>query len=470
MVVNNKQNISCLNKKKNTILDWNFSLRSQSRLGKVTEIYFVIMLLFYPMLLIDIDILGIPVKNLIFYTLTTVLCICYIITSIRNKAKLQKGKSIQHLFLFVLGITNLITIVFKIVKGQADYATNLLLLMFVCLYFIFSSGVVFYRYYLNLLLFSGGVIFIELLFYYLGSTELGWVLDIILTNKHITSSYIMLIMLVAVVEYCLDKASDSNKIYLLLFSLGAFLLFLTDSKVSILICALSLFAITIFYTPTVSLVKRAYTLLFLFFFIWSNMSLITSYTNVIKTEVHFELIHSVYMELMLAVCAVFFFTYWDKLSEREVTEDEELPIFSKVSIAAIGIMCSICMLGILGTEKFAENAKGEIAAILMNFLSGIEKELSGMESGYIHVLSDYGITGSLIMLLTAAYFIKKAKEIFHAWDKEYLIIITIAFAIQFVLYEINIVTTPIYFLLTLCALFGKRERKPKRKIYIEETD
>lgn len=454
-------------KRRTNILDWDFSLRSRSRLGKLTEIYFVIMFLFYPMFLMDIEILGMPAKSIIFYALTGILCLCYIITSMRSKEKPKKGKNIQYIFLSILGIANFISVIFKIAKGQADYDKNLLLLMLVCLYFVFSSGVVFYRYYLNLLLFSGGVIFIELLFYYLGNSEMGWVLALLLTNKYVTSTYIMLIILMAAVMYCLDKTTESNKIYLLLCGLGAFLLFITGCKISILICALLLFVIPVLYVPTVRLIKRVYTLLFLFFFVWSNMSLISNYTTVIKTEVRFEMLHSVYMELVLAVCAVIFFTYWDKLSEREIAEEDELPIFSKVSIGVIGIVCSICMLGIFGTEKILENSKGEITVILMNFISDIEKELAGMKSAYVQVLADFGILGVLIVLLITAYFIRKVKEIDYVWDKEYLVVFTIVFAIQFVLYELSIVTTPICFLLSLCALFGKRERRPKRKIYIE---
>lgn len=91
--------------------------------------------------------------------------------------------------------------------------------------------------------------------------------------------------------------------------LELFLLGCNHSNISFWILGGTILLIPILLRPTALVFKRAMQMMFVFVFIISNMSLLTNYTGVLLVETSYDLEHSVYLDLLLALgCVLFFIT------------------------------------------------------------------------------------------------------------------------------------------------------------------
>ena len=137
---------------------------------------------------------------------------------------------------------------------------------------------------------------------------------------------------------------------------------------------------------TAGLVKRDMQLLFIYLFLLSNMSLLTNYTKVIQANVSFDLEHSVYIELLLAIGGVFFFTQWDKIPEGI---DLERLVTRKLRrmFRFLMIAIEIVFVGfILGGEKWKELPDKIGTGMIKSFAVPLADEAGNVKSVSIPAL------------------------------------------------------------------------------------
>lgn len=138
-------------------------------------------------------------------------------------------------------------------------------------------------------------------------------------------SFFIMAVTVDILGYCLY---DDIKIwYGINAFIGAFLLFTYKNITSVIITGLICMIIPLIYIPEKRMIRKNAQMMFLYWFLFANMSLITGYIKFFEELSAYSLEISVYIELIIAVFGIVFFNMWDKYAGDEVEEDTPLYVF-----------------------------------------------------------------------------------------------------------------------------------------------
>lgn len=446
----------------NTLLTMDFSLRSATLTGKIAELYMIVICLCYPLFLLDAKVMGVSFKVLLFYILTMCLFVSFFALAVEKhfsfrrlhgriaKEPEARVSALCERLLVLTGIVNFIMIPVKIAQGKADYEQNFLVAGLVLAFYLMTNRFTFYKYYVNLLLISGAVVFSGMMIHTIGTTEFMMPIKLLMADKQTAVSYIFLISSLSAVKYCIEDKSENDSLYLLLSGIGYFLLFTNGSRMGILLGSVIFPAIPLLFGTRVRIVKRTVTVAFLYFFLLSNMSLIANYTTLLKVETTYQLMNSIYLDLCMAIAGVCFFTYWDKLSEGAEESDMELPEFKAVLQFLCKAGAILFALFFLCGGYLQSVAQGEFVKNICLFVQELQNEIGQGQNVLAESYAEFGSAGVLVVLTLFLLFCDRVvrsgawKEAGKNGGMQSLKAVFMIFAVQFLFMPINAVVTPIY--------------------------
>lgn len=256
-------------------------------------------------------------------------------------------------------------------------------------------------------------------------------------------AWLVLGVCVHMVAYCTDTVRQHKIWYGICALLGSFVLFMEKNMIAILIVEAVFFLIISEYQPVKGLIRNVMQLFFAFNFLLCNMSLVVGYVNIFKGLASYDLEVSVYLELVLAVIGLIFFTLWDKCNKEEIADDElmpgMLPFFKGLKIAAVIFLLAL----------FAAATRGESTVlpevmykILSAFILGAAEQ-----TGIFHTAgASYGLIGAAIifvfLLILAAICFQKKEE--RPEPQRLLHIIVTIYLVQSILLKQTVMSVPFY--------------------------
>lgn len=269
--------------------------------------------------------------------------------------------------------------------------------------------------------------------------EISYLTDALTITGDGIVSYLLLVNLLSITNWILIKEDNKwSNFWLIITGFNMFVLLLNQSHISNWIMVFCLLAIAAFFRPRASLIKKVGILLFLFLFLWSNMSLVLNYTEWFQVEAVYSLEASVYMELFLALGGLLFFHFWDR-----IPDNCELQKISMVKMQYYFRM----VLGILGLAFLAFSMGGNVWQSLEDKgLKGFIKvlalplnsEITSGSSTIFQWLNQLGVVGVLFVLI---WFYQLGIRLYKRCGKDQerancFLIFYIAFLLQIFMWEV----------------------------------
>lgn len=281
------------------------------------------------------------------------------------------------------------------------------------------------------------------------------------------ASWLLLGIMVNVIAYCFQEKGQIW--YGANILLAAFLLAVQKHIPAMVIAGLVPLLVPVFCRPSKVLVYRAAQAELMYMFLICNMSLITGYTPLLEGIVTYDLEVSVYMELLLAVMGVWFFSNWDRYAQK-VDLDATLPQmrewFRKAVLAYL-----ISIMGIIAASELfymdETSAWKGAAQVIINAL----KEDDGWRSGMFGQMGQrYGVLGIAVagvLVYICIVQIHSAKRWRVKAHKLYRLIIAVCL-MQTVFLPQTMASLPVYIMFFF--LFMGTEEEQSQKITLDHGE
>ncbi|MDD7026661.1 MAG: hypothetical protein PUI46_06190 [Lachnospiraceae bacterium] len=421
-------------------------------LGKLHNVLYILLILFSMLQLKEINIGGISLY-LLLSLLTAASLICL---NVRRNAGTQgwlKWRINQDWILMLLLGYALIRFMATFFNVRLASGINLeffILLFISCLvYWVSCNRRSIGPGWLEITAFAGELGSLGILLCFLGVEPLTEWFSLVHSNSGTIASYLILPGILSATVYCFSE-SKAQRIGALLGTIISFLtLLLNKNHVSLWLMILFFLAIPCIFRPRAEWIKRDMQLLFLFLFLWCNMSLLVNYSEWIKKEVSFNLEASVYGELILAVGGVIFFRHWD-----QIPEGKDLHRISMVRLQQHFRKLFAVVVFLLVGMIFSGNAlnslpDGGFSGFCKNVFLPLISELQQGGSSFFLTLKELGLVMTLLSLLFLAIIGKRAYNNVHM-DKGITNILFILYGIflaGFFLWDISANVILVYIIL-----------------------
>ncbi|MBD5396194.1 MAG: hypothetical protein HDR71_18485 [Lachnospiraceae bacterium] len=382
----------------------------------------------------------------------------------QGKLTIKKEFYKMDLLAGILFIWEFLSVIDKMIRStgetMVDYSVNAALMSLVILYFLFMQVLCFKRNYLDIILYIGLLAMTAMLFCFLCDIGFSWIMAEGNENSGQIASFLMLISMIGIYQYCMCQDKFRSCFYLLTCGVTFFLLFINYNIISLWIMVLVFFMIPVWFRPTAELVKKDMQIMFLYLFMLSNMSLLTNYTALLTVELTLDLEHSVYLELLLAIGAVAFFHYWDRIPEGTALDRLVLRklrrVYQSLTIFIIAVFIGFLFSG----NKWDRLGAGVSFSLIKSFAIPLTRDISQNDNIFIIGIEKIGLIGIVLILgflIMAISRIGKNK----GFDKPMtglFSMITIIFMLQLLFWVPAMNVLPVYLYFMVLALFYKEER------------
>ena len=439
-------------------------------------IYFIIVL--YPLILFRADLGGIQIQSLLLLVAAMGALLYSFLLIHKNEWEFRRQyQRVDLAFMALMGY-EFFRVIWKMLfadgESSISYDWEVLIISLSVVYLICSVNVVFDKTYFDALIFSGLIVFGCLLFHFLCGSGMDAILAVMAQDKYATASYILLVCIISLYQYCRCRDKMRSCFYVGTSVVGYLVLFLNHSVLSIWLMALVFIGLPMWIRPTAELIKRDMQLFFLYAFLLSNMSLLTEYTGLVRTEVSFSLEQSVYLDLMLAAGGIWFFNSWDKIPEGV---DPERLVLRKMKRGYQFLLKTLTIIFagfLIGGVHWKSLPDGMAMSALKGFAVPLVEEVQGTKSFFYMVIEEQGVTGGILILILCSLATARLKRN-YSYDKPdtgIMVLLSTLFLLQMLFWKMSINTLPIYFVFLAFAILYKeeRERVSSTKIKFEREE
>lgn len=396
---------------------------------------------------------GISVRTWFIYLITAAAGMLYINGRKNTKPRNRKIRTFAALdcLMGICLVWNIFRLVMDCVKASGIEESSVLNIALVILFFL-ATMESFQSEYIDVMLICAFAVFVNLLWHFMIDLSYTFDLALIIKNEQALASFLLLISTIATGKYCNEKDKVKQKFYFAVAIVGYFLSFINRNVIGIVLMGICFALFLIVYEPHKEFVKRVMQMAFIYFFLLSNMSLLTNYTGLIKVECSYGLENSVYMEMIIAVVGVFFFAYWDKLDGDEGRPLYELQMAVKWILGGAGIL--LFLIFAMGNRPDGMKEMTGITA-LRQFSAELRAYATGHNGTFYDVVGRCGIAGGIWFVCTALAIVNKLKKQIRLKKVDPLfIIVVVIYLMQSVFFSQSSITAPIYAVLMAAALYG----------------
>lgn len=431
--------------------------------GSVILDYYVrIMLFFYPLFLVQDQVLHVFTgKSLLYYAITLLSAVLYLFFLSRKMAAYASGLCRTECLFLLAALLLMSKAVVRIFQGDMGYEKEMFLWCVIGTYFLLKSFGKSHRYYLDLILFSALLLQAGAIKFFIWGGESIPGVDRLCTWPEAGASYYLLAACAASVRYCGEKRKNWEKFYLLTAAFGYLTLFLLGDMGAICLAVLFLLTIPLVYPATVFLVKRNLTLCFGFLLIGSNLPLLSYGKNSLLAG-RYDLKFSISIGLFLCAAGLFISKYWEKIPRDRNPDAVILKRFRRWygrTMAAVILLMAVCLLEGNGFAGLPERLGVEA---LKAFAAALGKGISGVQGFPAALLEDYGMLGFGLWISIAILLLEMVKKRWREADEtaQSYLMLSGLFLAQTFLYRIQPISGPAYVIVLTLAL-GKG-RKTER--------
>lgn len=445
-----------------------FKLKSIGLGNRILELYILAIFVLSPIYLFDISLFNTSIKAELFLFITIITAFNYIILVSKKQAAPRSEKCRMDIWMLGMFLLSIMTMIAKMMSKdyskKINYETEVVVLTLIITYFLISYASKSYRYYLQLLLASATIVYVGVLYHYIFNPQFIKPLELLVTNPQNLSSYTVLIITVSILLYCTTKKKRESIFYLIMSGVGCFLLFISNNMIGICIIGVLFLLIPVIFVPTAALIKRDMHMFFLFFFILSNMSLVTNYTKWIKVDVTFDIMTSIYIDLFLSIVAVCYLQYWEKIPENIDPYRSIMKKLRKAYIFMLKLAGILFLVILLAGDKLEKIPQSFGIAGFKNFATKFQQCYTSSNGTFYDALAEFGILGFLLLIVICILIITRLKKNYNI-DNQFSVVLTviaIVFLVQSVFFRQQLITTPIYVILLTFALFDNKEKQGQK--------
>lgn len=432
---------------------------------QIPELALRILLAIYPLLLVQVDTGSLKLQTLVLFILIMGWLFISFLLIRKNSWQLRKPKYPLDLAVLIAAGYQFLRIVGKLFTpgelGVIHYDAEVMVIILAAIYLLVSSKPLFRIEYLDMMLYTGLIVFAALLYRYTVDINFGWPIRFIENDTYAIASYTLLVSSVSVLLYCSCKEKMRSVFYMGTAFISFWVLFINHNILSIWMMFAFFLAIPVLLRPTAELVKRDMQLLFLFLFLLANMSLITNYTNIIRTGLTLSLENSVYLDLLLAIGGVCFFQYWERIPEGVDLNKLVLRRMRKGYLFLLKII-GIVFAGIIaGGDRWSRLPDGIGTNAVKGLAVPVIEEIKTGDGTLLLVMEKQGITAGILLLFFIALMLAKLRknDSFGKPMTGMLILISSLFLLQLLFWKPSVNTLPIYFILLMFAAFHQEEKQ-----------
>lgn len=283
-------------------------------------------------------------------------------------------------------------------------------------------------------------------------------MEAFLADSAQVSSYFLLVGMIAVHAYCACRDKMRSLFYMMVSAISFFVLFLNQNVISLWLMGLYFLMIPVALRSTAVLVKRSMQLFFIYLFMLSNMSILTEYTQIIRTEVSYSLKYGVYLDLLIAAGGVAFFYYWDRIPEGVDLDRLVLKKMQKgyrfIAAMVLVIFAAVVVGG--GRVVLPEDMSYDMVRFLAVPLA---EAVVQSKSGILQCFQVIGVLPGIFLLVSMVLFMDRLHRNYapDRPDRSILILISMVFMIQLLFWNPGIHNIVCYFYLLLTACFWQKE-------------
>ncbi len=440
----------------------------------ILDIYLRIMCFLYPLYLGDAKIfVSFSEKEFLYYILTLLTALLYLFFP------LQKGKTARKRLCRIDSILLLLAVLFiikgsiRIILQEDNFETDIFFVCLIVTFFLLKSFSGNFVHYLNLVLFSSFLLYLDMLYYYL--TERQGILgaDILLRQPE-AASWLLFSFCISSVLYEKGCITGWRNFYLLVSILGSVVLFLFGNIAAICMAGVFLLLLPLFYQPTVTLIKRNLVLCFVFLGIMTNLPLLQYLTDVTLHE-NILTRYGIYIDLFLLCLGGGIKAYWKKVPCNRNPEAVLMRKFQKWYKQSFFIIVSFALLLFTGGSRMLDipdNLGNEfIRQLYMNLNNDIYKNNSFAQN----ILINYGLIGFVLWLYLLMEIFKKFKkhQNENREDKKICQVLAVTFLFATFFYPVGPFCAPVSIILISFALTECNGNQVNSKVsasFGDETD
>ena len=428
------------------------------------DIFISVLILISMLVLVDVKVAGIRLSILLLFVLT-ITYIGYEMVSMRNGTPFPlRPRNMADIAVLALIAWSLLSIIGTFFRGWDEevpnYQFQVLCITLSLLYFLFKEIKVFKAWYFDLILYSGLAVMGYMLLCYLCDMQMAEILPEIMDNSGKNASYVLLLCVVSVCRYIMCRDKVRSMVYALISAVGFFVLLINHNIASLWLMTFFFLAVPVLMRPTAELVKRDMQLCFVFFFMMSNMSLLTNYTELIQKEMSLSLEHSVYIDLLMAVGGVFFFKYWDKIPEN-INKEKLVMIKMRHRFMLILKMMGIIFVSfVMGGSRWKKMPDTMGATIAKSFAVPLVNEIGKSKNAWLYCTENSSISVLIVLIFTALIARRLTRN--HNFAKPLtgsFILLAIVFFMETFFFVPSINIMPIYMLVFVVAAFYQEEKQ-----------
>lgn len=371
----------------------------------------------------------------------------------------------------IVGVMSLMEIIEVIVnisgKGITDYSGyshQLLMISLTLFYFLITRENVFRPFYLDLILYSGLLIMSVLLLGNVASTQVGAYIRF-WQNPVETASYLMLIGVIATVQFSGSNEKMQLWFYGLTAELSFILLAINQETVSLWTMLLVLLIMPIILRPTGILCKRVAQLVFLLEFTLSVVALVANYGKLFQIECTFDLEHYIYLDILLALGGILYFTCMDRLPEDVDLNKVQMKGLYRIDRRVVSIMAVSGFLLMWSGSIWEELPEGIIGVRVIRSFTVPFWQSVGQQKEILKQFVEQNGIAEIGFLIIIGIFMGEWIRRRYSWNYPLhgrLCIVAIALLLQLLLGQFSENTFVVMTILTVYAMgFEEREQKVK---------
>lgn len=409
-----------------------------------------------------IKIAGFPLYSLLLLAITSIWLLLKILYAGRDGVPFPAIRYLTDTVAITAILYTILSVIVKLFstseEGWIDFSWNAEMIALAVICLLVSSGVQFKTFYLDLLLYCGLLVAGVYLLCSLTDGLQSSVMESLLADHAQISSCFLLVGMIAVYAYCACRDQMRSIFYMMVSAISFFVLFLNQDVISLWLMGIYFLMIPVALRPTAVLVKRSMQLFFIYLFMLSNMSLLTEYTQIIRTEISYSLEYSVYLDLLIAAGGVVFFHYWDRIPEgvdlNRLVVRKMQKGYRFIAAMVLVIFAAIVIDG--GWEALPEGMSYD----MVRFLTVPLVEVVGQnESGILQCFRMIGVLPGMFLLVSMVLFMGRLRRNYVVDEPITggLVLISAVFMIQLLFWNPGIHNIVCYFYLLVSACFQQKE-------------
>ena len=415
--------------------------------------YMVILFIVSSILWFDVTIFGMPLNIVVVLAATLLMLIWDMWDRQKSKEPMFDGLSCLDIVVYLIGLLSVISLIGKIIYDPSDYCSEMFIVTLVLMYYLLHKKLTVTENQVMVFSIFGMTINTLLLWHYLVDASFDFMIQTLLQND-LSVTWLMLVITVNAAAYCIYDAKwfwhGANVV------VAFFLLLIQKNLISLILTMALFFVIPFIYRPVKQLVKRDMQMFLICAFMLCNMSLITGYTTLFDEALglNYDLEISVYLELLLSVFGVFFFSFWEKLDEEDLKENvrKAKTFFGKTS--TILMILTLAFAGVL------MRGSSSIMPEMINKLITEIRESAASQSSLLMVAGgSYGIFGAVL----AVYFlysildsIRMQKKKKSTRQQKFMQVVALMFVLQSIFLTQSMAITIIYLVFVITCVNNTR--------------